>query len=90
MFETIGVVGFRVQNGSSQGWVASGWTDVGKGSDSNSYQLAGFVNYRFEDGVNLFTNYRHYNFDYETGSGASPLELDLDNSGPMLGASYRP
>ena len=84
-----GVVGVRAQYGGSSGWGVSGWADVGKGSDSSSYQLAGFVNYRFENNVRLFGGYRHLSFEWEDGSGASRVELDLDYSGPMLGVSYR-
>ena len=84
-----GVVGVRAQYGGSRGWGASGWADIGKGSDSSSYQLAGFVNYRFENNVNLFGGYRHLSVKWEDGSGASFIELDLEYSGPMLGVSYR-
>ena len=84
-----GVVGVRAQYGGRSGWSASGWADIGKGSDSSSYQLAGFVNYRFENNVRLFGGYRHLSFKWEDGSGASRIELDLDYSGPMLGVSYR-
>ncbi len=84
-----GVVGVRAKYGGSSGWGASGWADIGKGSDSSSYQLAGFVNYRFENNVRLFGGYRHLSFKWEDGSGASRIELDLEYSGPMLGVSYR-
>jgi len=84
-----GVVGVRAKYGGSSGWGASGWADIGKGSDSSSYQLAGFVNYRFENKVNLFGGYRHLSFEWEDSSGASRIKLDLDYSGPILGVSYR-
>ena len=84
-----GVVGVRAQYGGSRGWGATGWADIGKGSDSSSYQLAGFVNYRFENNVNLFGGYRHWNFKWEDGSGASFIELDIEFSGLMFGVSYR-
>lgn len=84
-----GVIGVRAQYGGDRGWGVSGWADVGKGSDSSSFQLAGFVNYRFDNNVRLFGGYRHYAFKYETGSGTSFFELDLEMSGPMIGASFR-
>ena len=84
-----GVVGIRAQYGGSRGWGARGWADVGQGRDSSSYQLAGFVNYRFENKVNVFGGYRHLHFEYEDTKGANPIKLDLDYSGPMLGVSYR-
>ncbi len=84
-----GVIGARVQYGLNNGWGVSGWADIGEGSDSSSYQLAGFVSYRFKNNVKLFGGYRYYDFKYEVGSGASRIELDLDFSGPMLGVAYR-
>lgn len=84
-----GVIGVRAQYGHNNGWGVSGWADIGKGSDSNSYQLAAFVNHRFKNNVKLFGGYRYYDFQYEAGSGASRIKLDLDFSGPMLGIAYR-
>ena len=66
-----------------------GSTDIGEGSDSSSYQLAGFANYRFDNNIRLFGGYRHYHFEFEDGAGSSRIGLDLDFSGPMLGLSYR-
>lgn len=84
-----GVVGVRARYGGDRGWGVSGWADVGMGSDSSSFQLAGFVNYRFDNNVRLFGGYRHLAFKYETGSGTSFVELDLAFSGPMLGVSFK-
>ncbi len=84
-----GVLGVRVQYGHDDGWGLSGWADVGAGSDSRSYQFAGFVNYRFENNIKLFGGYRIFIIDYETGSGSSRFEIDVDYAGPMLGVSYR-
>jgi hypothetical protein len=84
-----GVVGLRAQYGGKDGWGISGWVDIGEGSDSSSYQIAGFVGYRFENNIRLFGGYRHYHFEFDEGSGASRIGFDLDYSGPMLGISYR-
>lgn len=84
-----GVIAVRTQYGLNNGWGASGWADIGKGSDSSSYQLAGFVNYRFDNNFRLFGGYRYLDFEHEVGSGASRVELDLNFSGPMLGVTYR-
>jgi len=84
-----GVIGARVQYGHNNGWGASGWADYGEGSDSSSYQLAGFVSYRFENKVKVFGGYRLYSFEYSGTSGANRFELDLDYAGPMVGASCR-
>lgn len=84
-----GVIGIRAQYNLNNGWGTSAWADIGGGSDSSSYQLAGFVNYSFKNNVKVFGGYRHYNIDYEKGSGASRFAIDLDYSGPLLGVAYR-
>jgi hypothetical protein len=84
-----GVIGARVQYGHNNGWGVSAWADIGEGSDSSSYQLACFVSYRFKNNIRVFGVYRQYSFEYSGVSGANRFELDLDYSGPMLGASYR-
>lgn len=84
-----GVIGVRAEYGGSHGWGVYGWADIGKGQDSSSYQLAGFVSYRFENNVRVFGGLRYLQFEYEDTKGANPIELDLEFFGPMLGASYR-
>lgn len=79
-----GVIGLRMQYGQGSGWGASAWADIGEGSDSDSYQLMGKVNYKFGNKVNLFGGYRHYSFDNDL----SRVELDLEYSGPLVGVSY--
>lgn len=84
-----GVIGVRAQYGHNNGWGISGWADIGEGSDSSSFQLAGFVSYRFKNNIRIFGGYRQYSFEYTGVSRANRFELDLDYSGPMLGVSYR-
>lgn len=84
-----GVVGLRAQYEHSNGWGISGLADIGKGSDSTTYQLIGLVNYRFKNNVRLFGGFRQYSFDYESDSGAFRFGLDADYSGPLMGVSYR-
>lgn len=79
-----GVIALRVQYAQDRGWGASTWADVGEGVDSDSYQLMGTVNYRFDNKVNLFGGYRHYSFRNDL----SRLEVNLDYSGPIVGVSY--
>jgi hypothetical protein len=79
-----GVIAIRMQYGQARGWGASAWADIGEGSDSDSYQLMGKVNYRFDNKVNLFGGYRHYSFRNDS----SRVEVDLDYSGPIVGVSY--
>jgi hypothetical protein len=84
-----GVIALRVQYGHNNGWGVSAWADVGDGSDSNSYQLFGLVNYRFENSVRVFAGYRFYHMEYDGVHAAAPYELDLDYLGPTIGVSYR-
>ncbi len=83
-----GVFGIRAGYRANAGWSLLGWADYGIGDDSDSYQLASFVNYQFDNGVELSGGYRHYHMKYKTGSGSSRVKFDLDYSGPMLGLSY--
>ena len=83
------VVGLRGQYTHNNGWGASGWVDIGEGEDSSSYQIAGFVNYSFENNIRAYGGYRLYAMDYEDGAGASHFAIDADYAGPMIGASYR-
>jgi hypothetical protein len=43
----------------------------------------------FRNNVRLIGGFRHYNFDYESGSGESRFGIDADYSGPLMGVSYR-
>jgi hypothetical protein len=79
-----GVIALRAQYAHDRGWGASAWADIGEGADSDSYQLMGTVNYRFDNKVNLFGGYRHYNFRNDL----SGVEIELDYSGPIVGVSY--
>jgi len=84
-----GVVAVRAQYGHNNGWGASAWADIGDGSDSSSYQLAGFVSYRYKNNIRVFGGYRLYSFEFTGESRGNKFELDLDYSGPMIGVSYR-
>lgn len=85
-----GVGALRAQFGFGSGWTLTGWADVGKGSDSNSYQLAGILRFSFANDVKLFAGYKHYHYKYDAQDSITRnLYLDLDYSGPLLGLSYR-
>jgi DNA-binding NarL/FixJ family response regulator len=45
--------------------------------------------YAINELFNLFGGYRILAFDYQEGTGATRLKLDLKYSGPMLGFAYR-
>jgi hypothetical protein len=84
-----GVGGIRAQYQHNTGWGVSGWADYGKGDDSSSYQLGGFVGYQFENNVRVFGGYRHYHFEYDEGAGTNRFAVELNYSGPLFGAAYR-
>ena len=83
-------VALRAQYGHNNGWGVSGWADIGESSDGSSFQLAGYVSYRFKSNIRIISGYRFLNLEYEgTSAGGRRYELDLDYSGPVLGVSYR-
>ncbi len=84
-----GVIGVRAQYKNDNGWGASAQADYGKGSDSNSYQLIGLVNYSFENNVSVFGGYQILDLDYKKGVGVKLYDIDLNYQGPRLGVSYR-
>lgn len=84
-----GVVGVRAQYNNNNGWGASLQADIGKGSDSNSYQFIGLVNYDFGNNWKVFGGYQFLNLDYEEGTGTTRFGIDLDYHGPRFGVSYR-
>jgi len=84
-----GVAAVRAQYGHNNGWGASAWADIGDGSDSSSYQLAGFVSYRFKNKIRVFGGYRLYSFEFTGDTGGNQYELDLDYAGPVIGVAYR-
>lgn len=83
------VLGLRLQYGGRKGWSGTFWADVGDGSDSSSLQFMALATYRGDSNWIFSGGYRYYNLEYETGSGTSRLDLDLDFTGPIFGVSYR-
>ena len=83
------VLALRLQYGGSKGWGSSFWVDVGDGSDSSSEQFMAIASYRGDSDWKFYGGYRYLNLEYDTGSGTSKFEVDLDYTGPMFGAAYR-
>lgn len=83
------VLALRLQYGGDKGWGSSFWVDVGDGSDSSSEQFMALASYRGNSNWRFIGGYRFVNLEYETGSGASTFDIDLDYSGPLFAASYR-
>lgn len=82
------VFAIRQQFLFKSGWGLTGWVDLGKGADSSSYQIAGFINYHFLNNYRVFLGYRIYHFEYDQNASRA-FNLNLDYSGPMLGVRYR-
>jgi len=85
------VIGARVRLGLTDQFSLAGWADVGGfgvGADS-TWQLAGWVDYDFQNSWHMVGGYRHLNVDYEEGSGSTRFALDADYSGPFVGVRYR-
>ena len=86
---TDAVIGLRLQYGGRKGWGSSFWLDFGDGPDSNSRQFIAGATYRSNSNWHYFGGFRYLNLEYDTGSGTSKFDVDLDYSGPIFGASYR-
>lgn len=84
-----GVIGVRAAYDFGNGWGASGWLDVGKGDNSDSYQMLATANYKFDNNITVYGGYRLYHFEYTTNGGVAPFTIDADYSGPMLGVSFQ-
>lgn len=83
------VIALRLQYGGDKGWGSSFWVDVGDGSDSSSEQFMALASYRGDSNWRFIGGYRFLNLEYETGSGSSTFDVDLDYSGPLFAVSYR-
>lgn len=81
------IVGGRVRYGFAPRWSVIGYADVGgfgTGSDL-TWQAFGTVNYQASEHIFLSAGYRHMEVDYDNGS----VKLDMEMSGPLLGATWR-
>jgi hypothetical protein len=58
------------------------------GGTNTTWQLAGYVNYRFGKGWSGTVGYRAISADYLTGSGIDTFKYDITNFGPVFGVSY--
>ena len=83
------VIAARIEADYRNGWGSLLWLDLGEGSDSSSYQLMALASYQGGDHWKFFGGYRFLNLEYDSGSGDSTFDVDLDYSGPMFGAAYQ-
>lgn len=81
------IIAARVNVPVAERWSVIGQGDVGGfGVGSRStWQLVGTVNYRATDNLFLSAGYRHLSVDYRSGG----TRIDVDLSGPLLGATWR-
>ena len=80
------VIAARTRFQISPAWSFIGYADVGGfGAGSElTWQAVGTINYELSERFYLSAGYRHMALDYEEDA----LELDLDLSGPLIGATF--
>lgn len=80
------IVGARARVALSPKWSVVAYADVGGGGGGEStWQVLGTVNYQVTDTFFLSAGYRHMAFDYRDNG----VILDVDMSGPVIGATLR-
>ena len=87
------VIGARVELPFARKFTAVARADVGGfdlGGTNMTWQLAGYVNYRFSKLVSGTIGYRALAADYETGTVGEQdrFEYDISNFGPAFGVSF--
>lgn len=80
------LLGVRLHGDMSGKWSFTGKLDGAVGGDSDSawYAQALFLR-QFSGNRQLAIGYRHYDVDYESGSGLSLFKWDVAHSGPVIG-----
>ncbi len=83
------VLGVRLHNDMSDKWSFTGNFDVTAAGDSDSAWNA-HVMFSRKIGTNKHFDlgYRHYEVDYESGSGLELFKWDVAHSGPVVGFSW--
>tara|TARA_R110002020_G_scaffold26460_16_gene85494 strand:+ start:140 stop:898 length:759 start_codon:yes stop_codon:yes gene_type:complete len=79
------IVGMRLNAALSPKWSLTGYGDAGGYDGRSTWQLLGTLNYRFSDRFSVSAGYRHMSIEYEDAK----TRLDIDMSGPLIGASLR-
>lgn len=80
------IIGVRANFEFSERWSATALADYGGfSSDSETWQVLFTADYALSDRWSLRGGYRHIEFDH-TDDG---VNLNIQQSGPLLGASYR-
>jgi hypothetical protein len=84
------LIGIRLRGDMSEKWSFSGKIDAAVGGDSDSavYAQAMFLR-KIGANKHFDIGYRHYDVDYESGSGLSLFKWDVAHSGPVVGFSWQ-
>jgi hypothetical protein len=83
------LIGFRLHADIAAKWSVSGKLDAAVAGDSDSAWYAQVMFARhFGSNKHLDVGYRHYDVDYESGSGLSRFKWDVAHSGPVVGFSW--
>ncbi len=83
------VLGVRFSNELSDKWSFTGKFDVTVAGDSDSAWSTQVLFLRhIGDNKHFDIGYRHYDVDYESGSGMSLFKWDVAHSGPLVGFSW--
>ncbi|MGI9352182.1 MAG: hypothetical protein ACR2O3_11510 [Rhizobiaceae bacterium] len=81
------VIGVKGRYDLNENWYLKGsalYGGFGVSSDS-LYDIAGFVGYEWNNGIELYTGWRIADTDYENG----PFKWDVRLSGPMTGLTFK-
>ena len=80
------IIGARVQHQFSDRWSGSGYADWGGfSSDTETWQVLLTLGYALNESWELRGGYRYISFENEDDG----VKLDIDQSGPILGVTYR-
>jgi hypothetical protein len=83
------IVGLRAGGKVSENWSFMGKMDAAVGGDSESaYYFQAILLRHFGDNKHLNIGWRHYDVDYESGSGLSRFKWDVEHTGPVVGFSW--
>lgn len=79
-----GFVGLRARVPVNDRWWLLFYGDVGAGGSDLTWQAIGGVGYRISDRFGLQFGYRHFDFDYDDGSGPDRFLYEVEFSGPYM------
>jgi hypothetical protein len=83
------IVGLRASGRVSKNWSFAGKMDMAVGGDSDSaYYFNAVLLRHFGDNKHLDIGWRHYDVDYESGSGLTLFKWDVEHTGPVVGFSW--